>query len=285
MSDRAKPGRTPDEDSGASAGKTGGLLRLQLARAFPPERASRRKALVGEPETARVICVTLIGLALGVTFGLWISARLASATSKPAPARLLPDAHAAGQAKSASPSMESPPARPGEATPAAGKDEGPAGSDAAAGADGGGVSAVAADEGRRGKSGERGSHAAPPAGETRPPVPTDSGRARRPAAETREAPARKQTDAGPCALYASASALNLRGGAAASLVLGGPGAQGVSVSTPNWSDIAVFPEGAAGAKGWLRYSVRSVSRRPGVYAVHFKTRCGSQTVRVTVGRP
>jgi hypothetical protein len=91
--------------------------------------------------------------------------------------------------------------------------------------------------------------------------------------------------AGPCAPYASAGALTLRGGGAAALVVGGPGEAGrVTVTTPDWADIAVFSEGRGG-NGWLRYSVRSVSRKPGVYTLHFRTPCGSQNIPVTVTRP
>jgi hypothetical protein len=76
----------------------------------------------------------------------------------------------------------------------------------------------------------------------------------------------------------------LRGGAAAPLVLGGPGEAGrVEVSTPDWSNIAVLYEGRTG-NGWLRYSVRSVSGRPGVYTVRFATPCGSKNIPVTVTR-
>ena len=234
-----------------------------------PLPGGHQKALVGEPQTARVVCVSLIGLALGVACGLWINARLASATSKSAPVRLLPEAHADGRAADAPPAVQ-PHASPLE--------------DAPPPADEGTTPGPVADEGR-GRKGGRDSDAAPAAGGTRPPASADLRRARGTAAESKETAARPTGGAAPCALYASASALNLRSGAAATLVVGGPGGQGVTVSTPDWSDIVVFPEGSAGRKGWLKYSVRSVSKRPGAYTVRFKTRCGSQAVRVTVGRP
>ena len=92
----------------------------------------------------------------------------------------------------------------------------------------------------------------------------------------------QQNRAAPCALYASAGALTLRGGGAAPLVLGGPSEAGrVAVTTPDWSNIAVLYEGRAG-NGWSKYSVRSVSGRPGVYTVRFATPCGSKTIPVTV---
>jgi hypothetical protein len=90
----------------------------------------------------------------------------------------------------------------------------------------------------------------------------------------------------PCALYASAGSLNIRGGGAAPLVVGGPGEAGrVTVTTPDWSHISVFSEGRADGNGWLRYSVRSVSKKPGVYTVRVTSPCGSQNIPVTVGRP
>lgn len=103
-----------------------------------------------------------------------------------------------------------------------------------------------------------------------------------PEAERKAATKREPLRAAPCALYASASALTLRVGEAASLVIGGPGDKGsVSVSTPSWAHIAVFQEGRA-ANGWLRYSVRSIGKRPGLYTVRFNTPCGSQNILVTV---
>ncbi|MBV8859855.1 MAG: hypothetical protein JOZ02_23190 [Acidobacteria bacterium] len=124
------------------------------------------------------------------------------------------------------------------------------------------------------------------------PAPTPAGREAKTVARTAVAPEvlkgaeplRGQARPAPCALYASASTLTIRGGGAAFLVLGGPGESGaVNVSTPSWADIAVFREGpAAGGNGWVRYTVKSVSKRPGLYTVHFSTHCGSQTVTVTV---
>jgi hypothetical protein len=96
------------------------------------------------------------------------------------------------------------------------------------------------------------------------------------------APERGERREAPCTLYASVGSLTLRGGGAAPLVLGGPGEAGrVAVSTPDWSNIAVLYEGRAG-NGWLRYTVKSVSGRPGVYTVRFVTPCGSKTIGVTV---
>lgn len=116
----------------------------------------------------------------------------------------------------------------------------------------------------------------PAASEAETPVET---------ASRKNAPSRGA--ASPCPLYASASALTVRSGGAASLVLGSPGQQGrVSVTTPDWADIAVFSEGQAGGnRGWMRYSVRSVSKKAGVFSVRVNGPCGSLTVPVKVVRP
>jgi hypothetical protein len=110
--------------------------------------------------------------------------------------------------------------------------------------------------------------------------------------ETSEAPPtskaarRTQGALAPCAPYASAGALNIRSGGVATLIIGGPGGQSPpTLTTPNWADIAVLPEGRAGEKGWVRYSVRSVSKRPGRFAVQVKTACGSLNIPVTVAHP
>ncbi|MET0647728.1 MAG: hypothetical protein ABW208_14020 [Pyrinomonadaceae bacterium] len=124
------------------------------------------------------------------------------------------------------------------------------------------------------------------------PLPKAGGRAaarvnvERGAAQVGERPAAggAQPPPGPCVPYASASSLGVRVGGAAPLILGGPGVGvRINVSTPDRSELAVIYEGpASGDKGWLRYSVRSVGRRPGLYTVRFSTPCGSQTIPVTV---
>ena len=123
------------------------------------------------------------------------------------------------------------------------------------------------------------------------PKPGGSAAARanveRGAAQVGERPAAgaaPQPPPGPCVPYASASSLGVRVGGAAPLILGGPGVGvRVNVSTPDRSELAVIYEGPAGGdKGWLRYSVRSIGRRPGRYTVRYSTPCGSQTIPVTV---
>jgi hypothetical protein len=130
--------------------------------------------------------------------------------------------------------------------------------------------------------------ATPAAGEPTPePTPEPKPRARLLSSfVSRESSEPEEKEQGqpsaPCALYASASSLAVRGGGAASLVVGGPGETGpVTVTTQSRADIAVVREGRA-ANGWVRYSVKSISNRPGLYNVRFATSCGSQTIPVTV---
>jgi hypothetical protein len=83
--------------------------------------------------------------------------------------------------------------------------------------------------------------------------------------------------------YASANSLRVQLGGAAPLILGGPGVGvRINVTTPDWSQLAVIYEGPAGHNGWIRYSVRSIGGRPGLYTVRFSTPCGSQIIPVTV---
>ena len=245
-----------------------------------------------QPETTTLVFAVSVAVALGVACGVWINARLTAAASETphAPTRL---AHAA-------PAGQTPPAPDGDPQ-AAGDDS---------------HQQAASDDSRQttptptGETSPDDSNAPAESQTQSPPDAAGDGRKDRPAPATlppaareanpsekapeardksREVNAGSRAGAGratPCAPYASAGSLTLRGGGAASLVVGGPGATGrTTVTTPDWSDIAVFSEGRAGGNGWVRYSVRSVSRRPGVYTLHFKTPCGSQSIPVTVTRP
>lgn len=247
-----------------------------------------------QPETTTLVFAVTVAVTLGVACGVWINTRLTAAASETlhAPSRLMPAAKAEPTA----------PAPSGDA-PAVGDDSHQQSvnddSHQPTSADGAETFPndsnvpseprtqslpAAADGGRK----ERSTPAtlAPAAREAEP-----SGKllAARDKAREADAEPRARTRAGggaPCAPYASAGSLTMRGGGAASLVVGGPGEAGrVTVTTPDWADIAVFAEGRAGGNGWVRYSVRSVSRRPGVYTLHFKTPCGSQSIPVTVTRP
>ena len=252
-------------------------------------------------ESTTLAVAVLGAVAFGVGLGVWVTARLPPPPSPAAPAaaRLLPAA---------------PPAPAVGPTPCVGCETSPAHAPAGVAGEAGPTEDPGAATGRaREATPESGASAAgaepegvtnsEPAGPATPdpsrpsawqvgPLPKAGARALARGNVGRGAEQGKvkssesgaQARPGPCALYASASALSIRLGGAAPLILGGPG-QGVriNVNTPHWSEIAVIYEGpAAGHNGWLTYSVRSVGRRPGLYTVRFSTPCGSQTIPVTV---
>ncbi|MDX6484632.1 MAG: hypothetical protein QOE95_2403 [Gaiellaceae bacterium] len=216
-------------------------------------------------ETATLALAVAVAVALGIGCGFWINARLASAASagRAAPARTSSDAHAAVRDEAPPPTVETGTSHESVET----ADAGAATTEPA----------VTAVETRTSKPA-----ATPAAREVSPQPKVEVRPGTTWEAVQRAAPEREQGRAAPCALYASAGSLALRGGGAAPLVLGGPGEAGrATVTTPDWSNIAVLYEGRTG-NGWSRYSVRSVSGRPGVYTVHFTTPCGSKTIPVTV---
>jgi hypothetical protein len=247
-----------------------------------------------QPETTTLVFAVTVAVTLGVACGVWINTRLTAAASE--------TLHAQSRLMSPAKAEPTAPAPSGDA---------PAGSDDShqqavnddshqtAAADGGETSP--ADSNAPSESQTQSASAAVAdmrkdrttpavaAPVTREADPSEKSPAARDRAREVDAEPRARTRAGgaaPCAPYASVGSLTLRGGGAASLVVGGPGEAGrVTVTTPDWADIAVFAEGRAGGNGWVRYSVRSVSRRPGVYTLHFKTPCGSQSIPVMVTRP
>jgi hypothetical protein len=232
-------------------------------------------------ETATLVYAVSVAVALGIACGTWINAWLASAAASTtlAPTRSRPAAGATVQKTDETSALkELRLAEPHDASstveasaPSHGFGEPPG--------------AETSRENRAGapdkvSAAKRGGVPVPVAGEASPPRRT----AVTPEVEKRATA--QQGRAVPCALYASAGALTIRNGGAATLLVGGPGEAGrINVTTPHWSDIAVFSEGRTGSNGWVRYSVRSVSNRAGVYTVRFATPCGSQTIRVTVTRP
>lgn len=236
-------------------------------------------------EAATLVCAITVAVTLGVACGLWVNVRLAAAAST-VPPQLLSDAPVAGQ--------KTPTASAETESPTVDYDETSSVADAGSSSPGSGEPAAVAEVLRTTPvetteeegAGKRGFDEAAP-------VASDAGAAAKNAKSPDEVPdVKKKTAAGqgkgmtaPCALYASANSLAVRGGGAAAFVLGGPGEGRVTVTTPDWSDIVVFPEGRTGGNGWVRYSVRSVSKRTGVYRVYFKTPCGSRTIPVTVTWP
>jgi hypothetical protein len=259
----------------------------------------------------------VLAVGLGVAVGIWINARLtpASSAGAPRPSRVLPAAPAsANPAPASQPSPcdgcetsssgEAAPAR----VPADKEDEERRGAESLTPT---GVARAAADtraepprpdevnnrDAEAPNTTASESVAAPSPEPSRPaawevsPRPKRGARAvasahvERGAAQSGEGVGRgAQTRPGPCTLYVSANSLSVRVGGAAPLVLGGPGAGGrINLSTPDWSALAVIYEGpTAGHNGWLRYSVRSINRRPGLYTVHVSSPCGSQNIPVTV---
>lgn len=270
-------------------------------------------------EGVTLALAVLVAVGLGVAVGIWINARLtpASSAGAPRPARVLPEALAS---KTPAPTAQPSPcddcanSPAGEATPAhvpANKSE-KAGTEADSGASApverAASSGARAEPSRPGEVANAGAEAdgatdsgavavASP-GPSRPMAwevgsrPRPGGRAaaranvEHGAAQSGESAAGRGTQSRPvpCTLYVSANSLSVRVGGAAPLILGGPGVGvRINVSTPHWSALAVIYEGpATGHNGWLRYSVRSISRTPGLYTVHVTSPCGSQTIPVTV---
>jgi serine/threonine-protein kinase len=99
----------------------------------------------------------------------------------------------------------------------------------------------------------------------------------------------KRQGGGPCRLLVSERSLSVRaGGGSDTITVSSQNVDGpaqVTATTKNWPDIVVFPESRGNAGGPVRYSVTSVSKRAGTFAVNFKSPCGTKTVPVTVQQP
>jgi cytoskeletal protein RodZ len=238
-----------------------------------------------QTETTTLVFAVCVAVALGVACGVWINTSLTAAASKTvqAPARLMPAATAEQTAPASPGGPESLSDDSRRAASETGSDASPVDSNP-----------PAESRTQSHPAATDAAHKDRPAPAPAPPITREANRSEKsPAArvEGREVKAEpgsrpRAGAAAPCSPYASAGSLTLRGGGAAALVVGGPGEAGrVTVTTPDWADIAVFSEGRAGGNGWVRYSVRSVGKRPGVYTLHFKTPCGSQSIPVTVTRP
>lgn len=240
-----------------------------------PDAAAAAATLAPRPrsEATTLVFAVALAVALGVACGVWMNSLMASASSA---GRTAPPPRVPSDARA-----DAPPPADEAGTPQSSTETADAGAAAVK------EPLVTENEPLATEVEARASrpaatHAAREAG-PRPKVPTvEVSPGTRWEVVRKASPGKGQGRGAPCALYASAAALTLRGGGAAPLVLGGPGEAGrVSVTTPDWSNIALFYEGRTG-NGWSKYSVRSVSGRPGVYAVRYATPCGSQTVRVTV---
>ena len=91
---------------------------------------------------------------------------------------------------------------------------------------------------------------------------------------------------GPCRLLVSERSLSIRaGGGSDTITVSSQNVAGpthVTATTKNWPDIVIFPESRGNPGGPVKYSVISVSKRAGTYAVIFNSPCGMKSVPVTV---
>lgn len=269
MSDTAEPTKPFNEPSQSDMMTRAAATPLSALRVKAVARASAGR------ETTRLVCAASIALILGGVCGLWIHLRLASAYVAPQPkTRRPPDARQTGPADR----------RPGPESSPEGQHDTPSETHRTAPPQpraellGASPTLKAVERGGEKRASGRGEDATSDVG-----LPQGER-----AAATKSKSVKGAGRAAPCAGYASSDSLTLRLGGAASLVLGGPGGRGpVTVTTPDWSDIAVFPEGRAGAGKpvWSTYTVRSVSKRAGRYTLHVKSPCNSQTIKVRVTPP
>ncbi|MDT7602672.1 MAG: hypothetical protein QOF61_669 [Acidobacteriota bacterium] len=91
---------------------------------------------------------------------------------------------------------------------------------------------------------------------------------------------------GACALSLNSDALTLDGGGSASVVAtfdGEGDIAKITATTPNWSDIIVLrePTSASGANA-AKFTVTSISKSSGSFAVTIKSPCGAKQLSVTV---
>jgi tetratricopeptide (TPR) repeat protein len=95
----------------------------------------------------------------------------------------------------------------------------------------------------------------------------------------------RRARAGECALALDAESLSLGGGASAVVVAsleGGGDLSKITATTPNWSDIIVLREAASADAGTVKFTVTSISKNSGDYAVTVKSPCGAKKIIVTV---
>jgi hypothetical protein len=213
------------------------------------------------------------GLILGLACGLWLASRRVPA---PAPAR--PQAAAVEAAAQTEPAAFSetssaveaarPPADDSISDPAGAENPATAATPAPSDERAPRLPAAGVEAPGRAETGVR-----PSASAARPDAPA----------------AREQRQGGGrCTLSVSKSSLSLRaGGGSDNITVGvddATNAARVTAATNHWPDIAVFKSRGDGG-GRVRFSVISVSKRAGTFAVNFKSPCGVRSVPVTVRQP
>jgi hypothetical protein len=232
-----------------------------------------------------LLMICAIAIVLGLAGGLWVGSRSSSA-SLPATSRAIPVAEAAGQtepvtlAKSSSAiGVEEPLADASDVNSTPGSVKNPPRA----------ATPVIVDE-------EKARRAAP-ADESRGrkelgpnPAAASAGPSGRKAAIESYVSAggepEKRQGGDPCRLLVSERSLSIRaGGGSDTITVSSQNVDGpaqVTATTKDWPDIVIFPESRSNPGGPIKYSVISVSKRAGTYAVNFKSPCGIKTVPVTV---
>ena len=97
----------------------------------------------------------------------------------------------------------------------------------------------------------------------------------------------QQSDAGGCIFSVNQEQVSLRNNGGSVIVTvrfnGAGGSGALAAKTPDWSNVAVFPEPGTNTEGGaFNYSITSVSKKAGTYKVTFSSPCGTKTVAVTV---
>ena len=279
-------------------GRAGRPLPTAPATLSTPAPGARPRAgatlleAAGKPRRAGLLYATLAAVSLGIACGLLLTNWSASPWNL-TPPQAVSAAEVAGQREPAADSETSPaaaessPAAVTETPPDVGASElsggdmslSPAGAEsqspeAAPDATGERATAARAAPSPKG-AGEKSAAAEPRRVEA----------AAGPASSAGREPERR-TGEGRCVLSVSESSLSIpAGGGSGVISVSVDGPAGVTATTNNWPDIAVFSESRGGVGGTVRYKVMSVSKRAGTFAVDFKSPCGTKTVPVTVKHP